>query len=769
MSALDDPALSWGTEHPRLSARRPRRQQHLPRRWKLPFPKRRLAGDVATLRSRARSHDAASVELQVVAEVRLPTRRCGRSRAARDPRREQELVQRSRASPSSVTRPAALRRRTCCARRARSRTSATDLALEPLNVSRRARSSTRCSDADPTSRSPIRRRCRCRGSTLTRRRSPSWPSTTVPTSPRSLDDLARERWRSSRTATTIRTSRSPSDASSTTVRTTASERMASVTLPFANLGWYDAGVDERDARVSSARAERKRLEDKVRRGSSRRTSRPARRCCAMSCCSARTTAERRERCASRRARTRPARWASSTSSTRCAHERGAPRATRPRRPTSSARARRARARRRRGAAARDRRERHGEGAWLGRIVPVWSASCSSRGSASRCCTWCVSPLASRPRARPEAGVVYQCAMHPQVIRDEPGTARSAACGSCAATRAELALADATRRSRVRRRRTCTTKLVLRDAARSRRRPEAAATHVHGETGDGTAATAAVPGRAFVFTPEGASSWIGVKARKRRAPRARGARAGKDRLRPGRSTRGWSSTARRCARGWPLGSDAMVRATRLKLRQQDSPESLRATSRRARTIGRACCCRASAWVYAQGSASRRAVGTSPTGHCASRRRAIPDAARGRVVGVDPDPRRDHADRAMRAGIDRRRYAAAESLPTCRIASPLGDKLHAGRVTPCARLGRAPHRLRHCAARAASRRARSTWGARRRLGGGPVRPDAGEQVVTSANFLIDFRVEDPCRWPHSRAGRRDRRYRGAPPLAAAAHVH
>ena len=41
--------------------------------------------------------------------------------------------------------------------------------------------------------------------------------------------------------------------------------MASVTLPFANLGKHDAGVGEARARVSSARAERKRLEDKVRR------------------------------------------------------------------------------------------------------------------------------------------------------------------------------------------------------------------------------------------------------------------------------------------------------------------------------------------------------------------------------------------------------------------------------------------------------------------------------------------------------------------------
>ena len=269
VSALDDPTVSWEAWNIPDSVRVDRADNNIFRvAQKLPFPgKRRLAGDVATYEAERESHDAAGVELQVVAEVKAAyaTLWEAHERLA-ILRREQELVQRfariaeQRYATGGATQADLLR--------AQGELShvATDLALEPLNVeSARAELNTllgRRPDEPLADPAPL-------------------PVPRLDLTPRALADLALEnRPDLAAQSSTIAREESAEELAHRNyypdfevsvgrfVNYGANDgfgAMASVTLPFANLGKYDAGVDEARARVSSARAERKRLEDKVRR------------------------------------------------------------------------------------------------------------------------------------------------------------------------------------------------------------------------------------------------------------------------------------------------------------------------------------------------------------------------------------------------------------------------------------------------------------------------------------------------------------------------
>lgn len=268
-SALDDPTVSWEAWNIPDSLRVDRADNNIFRvAQKLPFPgKRRLAGDVATYDAEREAHDAASVELQVVTEVKVAyaTLWEAHERLA-ILRREQELVQRfariaeQRYASGGATQADLLR--------AQGELShvATDLAVEPLNLeSVRAELNAllgRRPDEPLGEPEPL-------------------PVPRLDTTPQTLADAALEnRPDLAAQSSAIAREESAEELAHKSyypdfevsvgrfVNYGANDgfgAMASITLPFANLEKYDAGVAEARARVSSARAERKRLEDQVRR------------------------------------------------------------------------------------------------------------------------------------------------------------------------------------------------------------------------------------------------------------------------------------------------------------------------------------------------------------------------------------------------------------------------------------------------------------------------------------------------------------------------
>jgi Cu(I)/Ag(I) efflux system membrane fusion protein len=357
----------------------------------------------------------------------------------------------------------------------------------------------------------------------------------------------------------------------------------------------------------------------------------------------------------------------------------------------------------------------------------------------------------------EAGVVYQCAMHPQIIRTEPGNCPI--CGMRLVRRdaAELALADADAAAAG-----VATPHVHDDvgaaAATADVHGEAAgvATHVHDEAGapaataqvhDDAAAPAgaapaampaAVPGRApFVLTPE-RQQLIGVKRGvvERRALELEVRAPGKIAYDPAlyQALVEYREAVR--AQGGHMGSDAMVRAARLKLRQQGLSESLmRDLAASQSDPVELLLPGASAWVYAQ-VFEHEAPLVQPGQAVRITSQSYPGRTfKGRVVGVDPIL--DATSRTVRVRALVSTDGATlrpESLVDVRIASPLGDKLAVPRD---AVLDSGERRIVFVVRGSGSFAPREVQLGR--AAGDWVEVlsglDAGEQVVTSANFLID----------------------------------
>lgn len=311
------------------------------------------------------------------------------------------------------------------------------------------------------------------------------------------------------------------------------------------------------------------------------------------------------------------------------------------------------------------------------------------------------PAGVSSAGKAEAGVVYQCAMHPQIIRDEPGNCPICGMRLVRRDKAELELADA-------------------DAAVA------------------AAATAAVPGRApFVLTPE-RQQLIGVKRGivERRALELEVRAPGKIAYDPAlyQALVEYREAVR--AQGGHMGSDAMVRAARLKLRQQGLSESLmRDLAANTSDPVELLLPGASAWVYAQ-VFEHEAPLVQPGQAVRITSQSYPGRTfKGRVVGVDPIL--DATTRTVRVRALVSTDGATlrpESLVDVRIASPLGDKLAVPRD---AVLDSGEHRIVFVVRGSGSFAPREVQLGR--AAGDWVEVlsglDAGEQVVTAANFLID----------------------------------
>lgn len=338
------------------------------------------------------------------------------------------------------------------------------------------------------------------------------------------------------------------------------------------------------------------------------------------------------------------------------------------------------------------------------------------------------PAGVSSSGKAEHGVVYQCAMHPQVIRDEPGNCPI--CGMRLVRRdaAELALADADAAV------TGAATPHVHDAA-----GDAAATpYVHGETAPAPIATAAVPGRApFVLTPE-RQQLIGVKrgAVERRDLDLEVRAPGRIAYDPAlyQALVEYREAVR--AQGGHIGSDAMVRAARLKLRQQGLSESLmRDLAASASDPVELLLPGASAWVYAQ-VFEHEAPLVQPGQTVRITSQSYPGRTfKGRVVGVDPIL--DATTRTVRVRALVSTDGATlrpESLVDVRIVSPLGEKLAVPRD---AVLDSGDRRIVFVVRGSGSFAPREVQLGR--AAGDWVEVlsglDAGEQVVTSANFLID----------------------------------
>jgi outer membrane protein TolC len=269
VSALDDPTLSWEAWNIPDSLRVDRADNNIFRvAQKLPFPgKRRLAGDVATYDAEREAHDATSVELAVVAAVKgaYATLWEAHQRLA-ILGREHELAQRfarvaeQRYGSGGATQGDLLRAQGEVSH------AANELALEPLAIeSARAELNAllgRRPDETLAEPGPL-------------------PVPQLDVTPQALAEIALDnRPDLAAQQSTIAREESAQELAQRRyypdfevsvgrfVNYGSSDgfgAMASVTLPLANLGKYDAGVAEARARVSSARAERKRLEDRVRR------------------------------------------------------------------------------------------------------------------------------------------------------------------------------------------------------------------------------------------------------------------------------------------------------------------------------------------------------------------------------------------------------------------------------------------------------------------------------------------------------------------------
>ncbi|MFN8602195.1 MAG: efflux RND transporter periplasmic adaptor subunit [Candidatus Binatia bacterium] len=384
------------------------------------------------------------------------------------------------------------------------------------------------------------------------------------------------------------------------------------------------------------------------------------------------------------------------------------------------------------------------------------------------------PAGVSSAGKAEAGVVYQCAMHPQVIRDEPGNCPICGMRLVRRDKAELALADADATVAG-----ATTPHVHDEAGAAGTphdhgdAPEAAATpHVHGETGTVPAATAAVPGRApFVLTPE-RQQLIGVKrgSVERRELELEVRAPGKIAYDPAlyQALVEYREAVR--AQGGHMGSDAMVRAARLKLRQQGLSESLmRDLAASANDPVELLLPGASAWVYAQ-VFEHEAPLVQPGQAVRITSQSYPGRTfKGRVVGVDPIL--DATTRTVRVRALVSTDGATlrpESLVDVRIASPLGDKLAVPRD---AVLDSGEHRIVFVVRGAGSFAPREVELGR--AAGDWVEVlsglDAGEQVVTSANFLIDSESKIRAALAAFQGQGGATGGTGAPPPAAAAHVH
>jgi cobalt-zinc-cadmium efflux system outer membrane protein len=269
VSALDDPTLSWEAWNIPDSLRVDRADNNIFRvAQKLPFPgKRRLAGDVAAYEAEREAHDATSVEVALVAAVKGAYATLWEAHERLQIlRRDQELAQRfarvaeQRYATGGATQADLLR--------AQGEVShvANDLALEPLAIeSATAELNSllgRGPDAPLGEPAPL-------------------PVPRLDVTPQVLAELALDnRPDLAAQQATIAREESAEELAHRSyypdfevsvgrfVNYGSSDgfgAMASVTLPLANLGKYDAGVAEARARVSSAHAERKRLEVKVRR------------------------------------------------------------------------------------------------------------------------------------------------------------------------------------------------------------------------------------------------------------------------------------------------------------------------------------------------------------------------------------------------------------------------------------------------------------------------------------------------------------------------
>ncbi|MBY0280389.1 efflux RND transporter periplasmic adaptor subunit [Candidatus Binatia bacterium] len=391
------------------------------------------------------------------------------------------------------------------------------------------------------------------------------------------------------------------------------------------------------------------------------------------------------------------------------------------------------------------------------------------------------PVGVSSAGKAEAGVVYQCAMHPQIIRDEPGNCPICGMRLVRRDKAELELADA-------------------DAAAARAvtphvhdDPVAAATphvhddagepaatpHLHGETPPAAppaAVPAAVPGRApFVLTPE-RQQLIGVKrgAVERRALELEVRAPGRIAYDPAlyQALVEYREAVR--AQGGHIGSEAMVRAARLKLRQQGLSESLmRDLAASANDPVELLLPGASAWVYAQ-VFEHEAPLVQPGQAVRITSQSYPGRTfKGRVVGVDPIL--DATTRTVRVRALVSTDGATlrpESLVDVRIASPLGDKLAVPRD---AVLDSGEHRIVFVVRGSGSFAPREVQLGR--AAGDWVEVlsglDAGEQVVTSANFLIDseskIRAALAAFQGPGQGGATGTTSAPAPAAAAGAHVH
>ncbi|MBY0280390.1 TolC family protein [Candidatus Binatia bacterium] len=367
VSALDDPTLSWEAWNIPDSLRVNRADNNIFRvAQKLPFPgKRRLAGDVATYEAERESYDAASVELQVITEVKVAyaTLWEAHERLA-ILRREQELVQRfariaeQRYATGGATQADLLR--------AQGELShvATDLALEPLNVeSARAELNTllgRRPDEPLGEPAPM-------------------PVPRLDLTPQALADLALgNRPDLAAQSSTIAREESAEELAHKSyypdfevsvgrfVNYGASDgfgAMASVTLPFANLGKYDAGVAEARARLVGARGAQASRGQGAPRGAADVPEGP-RGAAALRAARRHAPAAERRGDARRGGRVRDRHARLPRRGRHAApHECRAPRA-RDGAGRLRARARRARARGRRGAATQAGRSAEGEGSWL---------------------------------------------------------------------------------------------------------------------------------------------------------------------------------------------------------------------------------------------------------------------------------------------------------------------------------------------------------------------------------------------------------------------
>lgn len=269
VSALDDPTLSYEAWNIPESLRIDRADNNIFRiTQKLPFPgKRRLAGDVAAHAAEKEAHDASAVELEVVAAVKSAYATLWEAHERRAIRtREQELAQRfariaeQRYASGGATQADVLRAQVELGH------VANDLALEPLAIaSAEADLNTllgRRPDAPlaPPAR-PAPPRLDLTAAALAERALANRPDLAAQQSAIAREESAEElAHRGYYPDFEVSVGRFVNYG-----QNDGFGAMASVTLPFANLAKYDAGVAEARARVSSARAEQKRLEDRVRR------------------------------------------------------------------------------------------------------------------------------------------------------------------------------------------------------------------------------------------------------------------------------------------------------------------------------------------------------------------------------------------------------------------------------------------------------------------------------------------------------------------------